>query len=196
MSVEASEGKIQHQPIYSFTHSPARSGSLPPERSCFLALLCHSKETLSVYRDTWAFKFRGSGYIRVKRARRRGKHCSAADFSSLPIWIELRFFYTITGCKWLCKCKTCPPGEKKVLFEVEHKESKKADCIPSCKWLISVTKDSFKIPFSRPLLRKTSKTLRMTKKIPKNGTVKSPSDHIIETATWKCASTYKNNHRT
>lgn len=38
MSVEASEGKIQHQPIYSFTYSLARSGSVLPERSS--ASLC------------------------------------------------------------------------------------------------------------------------------------------------------------
>lgn len=35
----------------------------------------------------------------------------------------------------------------------------------------------------------------MIKKIPKNGTVKSQSDHIIETAAWKSVSlsTYKKN---
>lgn len=51
MSVEASEGKIQHQPIYSFTHSPARSGSLPPERSCS-SLCCATPKKRSVFTGT------------------------------------------------------------------------------------------------------------------------------------------------
>lgn len=153
MSVEASEGKIQHQPIYSFTHSPARSGLSAAREELLLALLCHSKETLSVYRDTWAFKFRGSGSIRVKQARRRGKHYSAADFSSLPIWIEPGFFTPSQGVNDSVQSAKLVHQERK---NSQQKERKKKTFIPPWKWLISVTDASFKIP-SQEITSETSR---------------------------------------
>ena len=56
------------------------------------ALLCHSasEQMLCVYRDTWAFYFRGTGDIRVNRARKRESITVQLIFL-LPIWMEPGF---------------------------------------------------------------------------------------------------------
>lgn len=81
MSVEASGGKIQHQPIYSFTYSLARSGSVLPERSCapLRSATLPQNKCCVFYGDTWAFYVRGTGDIGVNQAR-TGKAAQQSHF--------------------------------------------------------------------------------------------------------------------
>lgn len=83
MSVEASEGKIQHQPIYSFTYSLARSGSVLPERSS--APLCCAtlpQNKCCVFTGTHGHFILEALVISESISPEEGKHYSTADFFS------------------------------------------------------------------------------------------------------------------